>query len=267
MDPITIAMLAMAGVQGAAKIGGAISDKVKANKAEKEAGTRPDYEVPASVKKILELAQKDADSREAMPGFQQRREQIRASEAKGAGQIAQMADSSVGAITGLLGNQERVSRSMRDLQVMASEFQERNRVREQQRLDSAYGAQAQYENEAWRQNQLLPWEINMNMSDAYRNSAREGLYQGIDAVGSGVMGAMGTQAQLDMARRRYPNYGDQGGYSAGPTVDTSAMNQPSNWYSPPPQPSSERVDPMGYTFGDFGSFDPNSGWNYNIPKL
>lgn len=120
----------------------------------KEKRDFPEYETPQSYKDFLGLTKTQA--RQQMPGYTQMKEDIGASAAQTLSQASRMDTSS--ATAALLGTQQNRMRALRQLGVMASQYQ----TQAQQRYTQAVGAGAPYEESGYQYNQWLPWQMKMN---------------------------------------------------------------------------------------------------------
>jgi len=228
---LTTAMLIGMGLMGAGGLlkGGSqliqgISDKKKGKTLEEQAGDRPEFNIPESVDQQIALYRQMAQG--GMPGEDLMKQDIQASTARTAGQAAQLADSPVGALTALGGAQDRELSAMRDLQQRAAMYQSQM----QGQYAQAVGNRANWESEQWRQNNLLPWEIDMNRAMGLQESGKGNIMGAMDSFGStlGQMGGfLGTNA---MYENMYPNYGNA---SANAGQGYAGPNPWGSQYTPP----------------------------------
>ena len=199
-----------------------ISDRKKGKAFEAEAGERPTYEIPESVGKMISMYQQLAQG--GMPGESTLKEDIQASTARTAGTASQLADSPVAALTALGGAQQRELGALRDLQVRAAQYQSQAR----QNYANAVGMRAGYEQEQWRQNQLLPWEIDMNRAMGLQTSGAGNIIQGANAFGDEMNQRGMMAAQMVMGMPPASGMGGQGGGQASGYVPPNYNNQPTN---------------------------------------
>jgi len=211
---IGLGLMAAGGLlKGGTQLGFGIADRRKGKQMEAAAGDRPEYEIPESVSKALSLYEQMASG--GLPGYSQSKADIEASTARTIGSASQLADSPVGALTALGGAKDRELAEYRDLNRRAEQFA----FQSNQALAGAYGQQAAYQDEAWRQNQLLPWEIAMNRSMQLQTSGGNNIQGAMDSFGS-TMATMGSGIA---------SYGMQGGNFGGPAPQASTQPPP-----PPP---------------------------------
>ena len=182
-----------------------LQDRKKGITMEREAGERPDYEIPEGVRQMMSLYEQAAQA--GMPGYDTAKGDIQASTARTAGVAGQLADSPVAALTALGGAQDRELGALRDLNRRASEYQ----AMSQQNLARAYGQKAGYETEQWRQNQLLPWEISMNRAMGLQTSGAGNIMGGITGIEDSANEAAMAVAQMAMGMPPTAMMGGQGG--------------------------------------------------------
>lgn len=209
MEPISMGlMLALMGagsaLKGGSQIFQGIKDKREGQAIEEAAGDRPEYEIPESVDKMIEMYRQMSQT--GLPGEDIMKQDIQSQTARTAGTAGQLADSSVGALTALGGAQQREAQALRDLQVRSAQYRQQN----QQNYAQAVGSRSQYEQEQWRQNQLLPWEIDMNRAMQLQTQGRGNIMGGIDSIGSGMVQAGSAYGTAQIYKNMYPNVNDTG---------------------------------------------------------
>ena len=188
-------------IKGGTQLGMGIADRRRGREMEEAAGDRPEYEIPESVEAMMNLYRQSAQS--GMPGYDIAKGDIQASTARTAGVAGQLADSPVAALTALGGAQDRELGALRDLNRRASEYQ----AMSQQNLARAYGQKAGYETEQWRQNELMPWEIQMNRAMQLQSGGKGNIMGAADSFGSTLAQGGGTMATMGMYNQMYPNMG------------------------------------------------------------
>jgi len=203
MDPVTLGLLMgiPSLIEGGVQTIKGISDTRNAKRIEAKAGNRPQYEIPKGIEDMLSLLQSQTGA--GLPGEDLMKQDIQSLTSRNIGQASQLADSPVAALTALGGSQDREMAALRNLQERAAQYQSRANSN----LARGYGQQAGYQQEEWRQNQLMPWEIAQNKANAYRFGGQQNIFGGMDTLASGVQGAAGSAAQLDMYQNMMPNYG------------------------------------------------------------
>jgi len=225
MDPITLAMLGMSGLQGLFQAGTGIYNLVQANKLKKSGALNmPEYQVPEAVDKYMALAQQAA--RGDMPGAEQERQGIAQTSAAGVTAASQLADSPVAALgaLGRIQGQERAS--LRDLGIRTAQY----RAQAQQNLGQAYLNQAQYQDQAYQYNEFLPWQTAMNQYESYRQAGVQGLMGGADTMGSTAIQGMNMYQNQQWQRNMMPSSA-QNGYGFMPPYQAPSIQMPSNNYS------------------------------------
>ena len=179
-----------------------IKDVRKGNQLEEQAGERPQYEVPDSLDKMIQMYQ--TMSNQGLPGQGQMERSIQDQTARSVSQAAQLADSPVAALTALNSAQQREAGALRDLQTRAAAY----RAQAQQNYAQATGQRAQYEDQQWRQNQLLPWEINMNRAMQLQTQGRGNIMQGIGNTGAGAAQGATDWSRMQTYKGMEPNWGN-----------------------------------------------------------
>lgn len=197
----------MGGLGSLAQMGFGIADRVKGKRLEQQAGDRPEYDIPESVDKMIGMYGQMANA--GLPGQDLMAQDIQASTARTVGRAGQLADSSVGALGALGAAQEQELGSMRDLQTRAAQYQAQAR----QNYANAVGQRAQYEDQEWRQNELLPWETTMNRAMGLQSGGAGNIMGAADNLGAMGASAGSYMAGQGMMNAMYPNYG--GGQVAG----------------------------------------------------
>jgi hypothetical protein len=204
MDPLSIGIALAAGgnlLQAIPQFVYGIQDRRKGKAMEEEVGERPQYTIPKSVDQMIGMYGQMAA--QGLPGEDLMKQDIQAQTARTVGSAAQLADSPIGALTALGAAKEREMGALRDLQARASQY----RAQTQQNYAQAVGQRSGYEQEQWRQNQLLPWEIDMNRAVQLQSQGAGNVMGGFDALGAGLAGAGSTMATAGMYQGMMPNYG------------------------------------------------------------
>jgi hypothetical protein len=165
---------------------------------EEEAGDRPAYQIPESVDKMIEMYRQASQT--GLPGEDIMKGDIQAQTARTAGMAGQIGDSSVGALTVLNAAQQRESQALRDLHVRSAQYRQQNK----QNYIQAVGSRSQYEDQAWQQNQLLPWEIQMNRAMQYQTQGTGNIMGGLDSLGAGMAQAGSAYGTASIYDRMYP---------------------------------------------------------------
>jgi hypothetical protein len=203
-------------LKGGSQLYQGVRDKREGDRLEAQAGERPEYQIPESVDKMIGLYRQMAE--QGLPGQGLMEQGIQAQTARTIGAAGQLADSPVAALSALGGAQDREMNALRDLQVRASQY----RAQAQQGYASAVGSRSQYEDERWRQNQLMPWEIDMNRSMQLQTQGKGNIMGGIDSIGSGMVQAGSAFGTASMYNGMYPS------------MPTATTPPPSQAASPPP---------------------------------
>lgn len=193
-----------------------LQDRRKGMELEAQAGERPQYEIPESVDKMISMYRQMAQG--GMPGEDLARGDIQASTARTATTAGQLADSPIAALTALGGAQQRELGALRDLQQRASMY----RSQMQQGYAGVVGNRANFEQEQWRQNQLLPWEIDMNRAMGFQSSGAANIVGGISGMEDSFkeVGATALQATMGM-----PPVGGGANWGGGGQGSSNAATQ------------------------------------------
>lgn len=166
------------------KLGSGISQSIKAKKLEKEAGDRPEYEIPESIQQMLDKSNALAQMRE-LPGANIMEERIRGTTSEMASRM-QEATAGTGAMLGglaQLGRQEAAG--LQDIGVRGAEFWSQN----QQQLMSNLARMGQYEQEQWKQNMLEPYMESKYAEAALRGAGMQNIFgAATDIAGAGSQG-------------------------------------------------------------------------------
>lgn len=235
MDPIT-AMIIMAlggAISGGTQLGFGLADRAKGRRLEDQAGDRPDYAIPESVDKAIQMYQQMASG--GLPGEGAMKQDIQGQTAQSVGRAGQLADSPVAALTAMGAAQQREASALRDLQVRASQYQAQAR----QNYAQSVGQRAGYEQEQWRQNQLMPWEIQMNRAMQFQTGGAGNIMGGADALGSTMAQAGGALGTWGMYENMYPDWGGSQG------AEFSQGINPASWGNVPPQGNNPNANYYG----------------------
>jgi hypothetical protein len=143
---------------------------------------RPDYEIPQSLKDMLENA-KQVASQTQLPGQSLAEEKLSAASAQGITAAKQSGDSptsTLGTISNIIGSEQS---KLRDLAASAATAWQTN----QSTLRAAMQSMATEENKQWQYNEYLPYMAAMEKAAALQKSGQENLFAGVsDAVGGAI---------------------------------------------------------------------------------
>jgi len=132
----------------------------------------PEYEIPSSIITSTDLMRRRAQ--QGLPGEDLIAANIQAQTAQGvsgAREVATSAADLMGATTSLYGNQ---TQAMRDLQIESA----RQKAINQQQYAQALNLKAQYEEQAFKYNEYIPWSIRMNELQAMKQSGMDLVTEG-----------------------------------------------------------------------------------------
>ncbi len=206
MDPMTLAAL-IGGGAGLLKgiFGGAQAAKGQRQE-ERLLENRPEYEIPDAIQELESLPNMYADylseveSRTTMPGQERAEQQLRESTAQGVRQTTQRARSSteaLGAATELYGKE------LENLQRMELEsIRQRAKLRRQAMNQYAQSQMqtgqimGQYEDQAFRLNQIEPWRMSMSEAQRQQQAGYNTISSGLsDIASAGQLYAYGNMGQ------------------------------------------------------------------------
>jgi hypothetical protein len=244
-------MLIMGLIGGVAQMGGAAHSAGQAKKLRDEAGDQPQYKIPASAQKIIDMYESMPKDGRQMPGFQEARRMIEASAARGSKQIADVSESSVGATTGLIANQERVGKETNALMQLAAQFQDMDRKSIESNKASAYARMAGYEDEQFRLNEYAPWERSQIRADQMQDAARQQFWGGLDSLASTGVNYAGMDYQMKALDKMYP------GIPVQPPAESFYGPYQGNYVMP-------GESSYGPYIGGYRS-QQKEGWNMNAP--
>lgn len=229
-------------IGGLANIGFGIADRLAAKRLRAQSLEKwkaksgfQEYGVPESVDKYIDYM--GTLSRQQMPGYnlmQQGIQQTTAAGLTGARQLAGSGPAALGALGGLMSDRQR---QLRQLGIMASQYQRGA----QQDYAGAIMSRAPYEQQQFEYNQWLPWQMKMNEAMGLRGAGQQQLMSGIDQTAAAGINYTNMQAQQQWYDRMSPYQSYMGG---NPQAVSQGMTDPGRpTYSPPP-PQQGQINPI-----------------------
>jgi len=192
MDPVTLSLLASAGI-GAAKAGIGAAQAAKGKRLSR--GARPQKEISSSMNEYLSNA-KAAAASSRLPGQDIIEQQIGGASASGIRAAQEGASSSAGlmaAIAGVKGNEQK---ALGDLGIAGAEMQAANK----DKLQSALLKYGQAQDEQFDINQMQPFQDKAQAAQALKGAGLQNIMGGIDSVAGaasmGITNAAGTGNRL-----------------------------------------------------------------------
>ena len=232
MDPMTIAMLAAAGVQTAQGIGQTISSAIKRRKAKREFDP---YQIPASARASLEKASSLATMR-GIPGEDLTRSRAMSSVARGTEVARRTAESpsDVLAVLGRLHGDSYMGFEQNMAMQGANAYERR-----QQGLMGALNRFAGYETEKWQYTELYPYMQAMGEAGQIDAAGSQNIASSMNLG----MTAMGGQMDINQQRSMFDQWKQwqMGQMGQTPMATAPAYNSP---YST--VPASEPTPPQFY---------------------
>jgi hypothetical protein len=208
MDPITIAMLASAAVgAGQTIFGGAQATKGQRQE-ERLLENRPQYDVPTSIQNLDKVPDmyaqylSEIERTDTVPGQRRAEQQLRQSTAQGIKATTERSRTSSqaqGAATDLYSNELQQLRRL-ELESIRQKARQRTQAMQMygQSAQSTAQIQGQYQDQAFRLNEMADWEHRMRSSQGQQQA-------GYNMIGSGLDSLTGA-AQM---------YGMSGGFGGG----------------------------------------------------
>jgi len=202
---------------------------VKGNQLEKQAGERPEYEIPEEVLQALEATRTRANQTR-LPGQSAIESQIKASTASTAGRMSEAAGSSselLGALAQAgLGEQQ----NMMNLGIKSAQLQDQR----QAELIDFLKKMGSYRDKEFQANEMNPWQEAMAASSAMKGSGMQNIFAGVsDVAGIGLNQVTNDQIEkilglLGGSNSQANTGGVDLGSDLGVEKDPSMTNNPFN---------------------------------------
>jgi hypothetical protein len=159
-----------------------LAQGAKGRRLEREAGERPEYEIPQEVLQALE-GYKTRASQTRLPGQSAIEQGIRSSTASTAGKLEEAAGSSASLLGALAQTGVGEQQSMRDLGLKSSQYQ----YQTQEELLDYLSKIGQYRDKEFALNEMEPWKQAMGASSAMKGAGMQNVMTGIsDSAGLGM---------------------------------------------------------------------------------
>jgi len=151
----------------------------------------PSYEIPTSIVSATDLARQR--SMQGLPGEELIASQIQQQTAQGVSASREAATSAadlLGATTNLYGQQ---SQAMTDMYIQSA----RQKAMNQESYIQALNTQAQYEEQAFKYNEYIPWGIKMNELQANKQAAMDLVTEGFSTQAASYETFAGAASTYD----------------------------------------------------------------------
>lgn len=198
-----LAGMAIAGgaqlLTGAAQsIIGGINKRKGREEVERLMANQPQFETPESVGELSELYGdylRDIESRETLPGQAGMESQLRESTARGVRDVRETARSSTEALGATTDIASREIESLQQFEIEAARQQARQELQATQMYGQALSQEAQYEAQAWKYNEWMPWRTKVASAQGRGIGGQQTLQAGIGNMVSGAT-QFGTSALM-----------------------------------------------------------------------
>jgi hypothetical protein len=190
MDPITTAAVVGTLTQ-LSKTGAGLLQNKRANEL-MENNVRPDYEIPAEIDQIVQMARVLASQNE-LPGQDIIEEKIGGTLGNQVRDIRDMSSSSAAALSALSRSYGNTVAQQRDLGISAAQ----NKQRLQELLMERLKMKAQYQDKAWKMNELDPYLETAATASALKQAGLTNIYSGIEGAGRSVSQAALSKGMME----------------------------------------------------------------------
>ncbi len=163
----------------------------------------PEFETPQSIEQLTSLYGdylSQVERQEGLPGQEQMEANIRESTAQGIQDIRETARTSTQALGATTDVIDREIESIQQLEIEGARQQARRELQARELYGQALGNQAQYEEQAWRYNEFMPWRTELAQAQANVRGGQRTFESGLgDLVSAGtqylVSNAEGSNTQ------------------------------------------------------------------------
>ena len=200
LDPLSLAAIASIG-SSVVKAGTGVMQGIRARKIARQAGARPEYEIPESVDRAIASQQGLVSTR--MPGQTAMEEGIEAGTASAVDRVTE-AGAGSGSILNTIANlQANEARAKQQVGIEAA----KNYVNQARALQSMYMQRGAMEEKEFMMNEMQPWEQAMQTASALRGAATQNISSGITEGAGSLAGFLGNKpGDIDTGTRNV--YGD-----------------------------------------------------------
>jgi hypothetical protein len=159
---------------------------------------RPEYEIPASIRRSLGLAESEA-SQTSMPGYSTMLENIQSSTARGLNSLKETSSNILGGVSDILGKE---TGALKDLGYQNALF--RNTAKD--KLSSALNRFGEYEDKEFQMNEMQPYLDRMEASRQLKDAGLRNIMGGLQAGIGGYFDAKGSEDILEYLKNKPNEY-------------------------------------------------------------